>query len=63
MNELIGKEMTITKADYSQETGVVIGVNEQQTIIDLGKGISGTGKTTYITIIDANGVEHTGTLF
>lgn len=61
-NELIGHEVTINKADYSQVTGRVIKVSEQKIILDLTRGARGVETNVWLTIKDENGKEHTGTL-
>ena len=40
-NDLIGHTVIINKADYSQVSGKVIEVSEQQIMLDLTKGIKG----------------------
>lgn len=55
-------KVTINKADYSQATGNVVRVSEQKIMLDLSKGITGVETNVWLTIIDENGIEHTGTL-
>jgi hypothetical protein len=61
--DLVGHNVTINKADYSQATGKVVKVSEQKIILDLTKGVKGVETNVWLTIEDENGKEHTGTLF
>jgi len=61
--DLVGHQVTINKADYSQATGKVVKVSEQKIMLDLSKGITGVETNVRLTIIDKNGIEHLGTLF
>lgn len=61
--DLMGHEVTINKADYSQATGKVVKVSEQKIMLDLTKGIKGVETNVWLTIEDKDGKEHTGTLF
>ncbi len=61
--DLIGYQVTINKADYSQATGKVINVSEQKIMLDLTKGVRGVETNVWLTIEDENGKEHVGTLF
>jgi len=62
-SDLIGYEVTIQKADYSEATGKVVRVSEQKISLDLSKGVKGVETNVWLTIQDKNGKEHTGTLF
>lgn len=62
-SDLVGQEVTINKADYSQATGKVVKVSEQKIMLDLTKGVKGVETNVWLTIQDENGTEHTGTLF
>ncbi|MBS0646133.1 MAG: hypothetical protein JSR97_06030 [Verrucomicrobia bacterium] len=62
-SDLVGYEVTINKADYSQATGKVVKVSEQKIMLDLTKGVKGVETNVWLTIQDENGTEHTGTLF
>ena len=62
-SDLVGHEVTIKKADYSQATGKVVKVSEQKIMLDLTKGIKGVETNVWLTIEDKDGKEHTGTLF
>lgn len=62
-SDLVGHEVTINKADYSQATGKVVKVSEQKIILDLTKGVKGVETNVWRTIQDKDGKEHTGTLF
>ncbi len=61
--DLVGHQVTINKADYSQATGKVVKVSEQKIMLDLTKGVKGVETNVWLTIQDENGTEHTGTLF
>jgi hypothetical protein len=61
--DLVGHNVTINKADYSQATGKVVKVSEQKITLDLTKGVKGVETNVWLTIEDENGKEHTGTLF
>jgi hypothetical protein len=61
--DLVGHEVTINKADYSQATGKVVKVSEQKIMLDLTKGVKGVETNVWLTIEDESGKEHTGTLF
>lgn len=61
--ELVGHQVTINKADYSQAIGKVIKVSEQKIVLDLTKGVKGVETNVWLTIEDESGKEHTGTLF
>jgi hypothetical protein len=62
-SDLVGHEVTIKKTYYSQATGKVVKVSEQKIMLDLTKGVKGVETNVWLTIEDANGKEHTGTLF
>jgi len=62
-SDLVGHEVTINKADYSEATGKVIKVSEQKIMLDLTKGVKGVETNVWLTIEGENGKEHTGTLF
>ena len=62
-SDLIGHKVIINKADYSQVSGKVINVSEQQIMLDLTKGVKGVETNVWVTIQDENGKEHAGTLF
>jgi hypothetical protein len=61
--DLIGHKVTINKSDYSQIEGRVINVNEQKIMLDLSKGVKGVETNVWLTVVDNQGIEHTGTLF
>lgn len=61
--DLVGHNVTINKADYSQATGKVVKVSEQKIMLDWTKGVKGVETNVYLTIEDENAKEHTGTLF
>ena len=39
--DLVGHQVTINKADYSQATGKVVKISEQKIMLDLTKGVKG----------------------
>jgi hypothetical protein len=61
--DLVGHQVTINKADYSQAKGKVVKVSEQKIMLDLTKGVKGVETNVWLTIVDESGKEHTGTLF
>jgi hypothetical protein len=61
--DLVGHKVTINKSDYSQAIGKVVKVSEQKIMLDLTKGVKGVETNVWLTIVDENGKEHTGTLF
>jgi len=61
--DLIGHTVISNKADYSQVSGKVIEVSEQQIMLDLNKGVKGVETNVWVTVKDENGKEHKGTLF
>ena len=61
--DLVGHNVTINKADYSQATGRVLKVSEEKIMLDLTKGVKGVETNVWLTIEDENGNEYTGTLF
>ncbi len=62
-SDLVGHEVTINKADYSQATGKVIKVSEQKIMLDLTKGVKGVETNVWLIIQDKYGKVHTGSLF
>lgn len=62
-SDLLGHQVTINKADYSQATGKVVKVSEQKIMLDLTKGVKGVETNVWLTIQDEIGTEHIGTLF
>ena len=62
-SDLVGHEVTINKADFSQATGKVVKVSKQKIILDLTNGVKGVETNVWLTIHDEKGAEHTGTLF
>ena len=45
--DLVGHKVTINKADYSQATGKVVKVSEQEIMLDLTKGVKGVETNVY----------------
>lgn len=62
-DDLVGHNVTINKADYTQATGKVVKVSEQKIMLDLTKGVNGVETNVWLTIENEYGKEHTGTLF
>lgn len=62
-DDLIGHFVTINKPDYSQVKGIVLSVSEQKVNLDLTEGIRGVETNVYLTVLDKDGNQHTGTLF
>lgn len=60
---LVGHQVTINKADYSQTTGNVVKVSEQKIMFDLAKAVKGVETNVWLTIEDEYGKEYTGTVF
>ena len=60
--DLVGHNVTINNADYSQTTGKVIKVSEQKKLLDLIKGVKEVETNFWLTIEDENEKEQTGTL-
>ncbi len=61
--DLIGHKVIINKSDYSQIEGRVINVSEQKIMLDLSKGMKGVETNVWLTVVDNQGIEHTGTHF
>jgi hypothetical protein len=55
--DLVGHNVTINKADYSQATGKVIKVSERKILLDLTKGVKGVETNVWLTIEDEKGKE------
>ena len=55
-------EVTVQKADYSEVTGKIVKISEQEISLNLAKGIEGIETNVWLTVVDKNGVEHRGTL-
>ncbi len=62
-SDLIGHTVIINKADYSQVSGKVIEVSEQEIMLDLTKGVKGVETNVWVTVQDEKGKQHKGTLF
>ena len=58
----LASEVTIQKADYSEVTGKIVKISEQEISLDFAKGIEGIEKNVWLTVVDKNGIEHRGTL-
>jgi hypothetical protein len=61
--DLIGHEVTITKADNTRIMGTVLGVQSEAVKIDMTVEPTGVATNVFVTIIDRNGVKHNGALF
>jgi len=61
--DLLGHTVTINKSDHSQVDGSVIKVSEKKIMLDLTKGDKGMETNVWITVLDKNGTEQSGTLF
>lgn len=61
--DLLGHTVTINKSDHSQVDGSVIKVSEKKIMLDLTKGDKGVETNVWITVLDKNGTEQSGTLF
>ena len=48
--DLVGHNVTINKADYSQATGKVVKVSEQKIMLDLAKGVKSVETNVWLTI-------------
>ena len=55
-------EVTIQKSDYSEVTGKLVKISEQEIALDFAKGIKGIETNVWLTVQDKNGIEHRGTL-
>jgi hypothetical protein len=62
-SDLVGHEVSINKADYSQVTGKVVKVSEQEIMLDITKSVKGVETNVWLTIENKDGNEFTGTLF
>lgn len=62
-NDLIGHKVTINKSDYSQVEGKVINVSKQKTELSLSPVAKGVETNVLVTVIDNDGIEHSGMLF
>jgi hypothetical protein len=62
MENINVEKVTINKSDYSQATGVVIKVSEQNITLNLSNGLRGVESNLWVTIKDENGKEHIGTI-
>lgn len=61
--DLIGHKVIINTANASQVEGKVINVKEPKILLDLTKGANGVETNVWLTVIDNESKEHTGTLF
>lgn len=62
-DDLIGHIAFITKADLSKVLGKIIAVNEKSVDLNLSVNAEGVDTNVEVTIIDKDGLEHSGTLF
>ena len=61
-SDLIGHTVIINKADYSQVSGKVIEVSEQEVMLDLTKGVKGVETNVWVTVQDENGKQQSQVL-
>ncbi len=61
-NDLIGHFVTIKKSDNTEVVGNVVKAKDQKIFLDLIKGDRSVETNVYLTVIDADGFEHVGTL-
>jgi transcription antitermination factor NusG len=61
-SDLIGHQVTIQKSDFSEATGKVLSTSKQKIFLDLSNNIHGVETNVWLTILDGNGNEQTGTL-
>lgn len=61
-DDLIGHTVTVRKSDHSEISGKVIRALEKQLKVDLSKGANGIETNVWLTVLDGNGNEQTGTL-
>lgn len=61
--DLLGHQVTITKADSLQATGKVVKVSDQKIMPDINKGLKGVETNVWLKIEDESGKVHSGTLF
>jgi len=62
-DDLIGLYVTINKEDLRQVKRRVISVKQKKIMLDLTKRNKGVETNVWMTILDQNRLEHTGTLF
>ena len=61
-SDLIGHQVTIQKSDFSEAPGKVLSTSKQKIFLDLSNNIHGVETNVWLTILDGNGNEQTGTL-
>lgn len=62
-NDLIGLIVKIKKTNSTIILGKVISVDQPQINLDLSNTIDGVDTNVYLTVIDRDGIKHTGALF
>lgn len=61
--DIVGHQVTINKADYSQTTGRVVKVSKRKIMLDLTKEVKGVDTNVWLTIEGESGKEQSGFLF
>lgn len=61
-SDLIGHKVTIQKSDFSEVSGTVKKVSEQEITLNLSVNVKGVETNVWITIEDESGKMHTGSL-
>lgn len=62
-DDLIGHIAFITKADCSKVLGKIVAVNKKNIDLNLSVNTDGVDTDVVVTVIDKDGLEHSGTLF
>jgi hypothetical protein len=62
-NDLIGLIVKIKKTDSSLIIGKVISIDQPKINLDLSNSMDGVNTNVYLTVLDRDGIIHTGTLF
>ncbi len=60
--DLLGHEVTVHKQDSSEATGKVISAKDSKIFLDLTKGENGVETNVWLTVVDAAGSQHSGSL-
>lgn len=62
-DDLIGLIVKIKKTDSTLILGKVISIDQSKINLDLSNSIDGVDTNVYLTVLDRDGITHTGTLF
>lgn len=62
-NDLIGLIVKIKKTDSTLILGKVISIAQSKINLDLSNSIDGVDTNVYLTVLDRDGITHTGTLY